>query len=48
MAEAERARDAARAAIEELTGDEEQVGRLKSAQRDLAVAENLLKVAGRG
>ena len=48
VAEAERARDAARAAIEELTGDEEQVGRLKSAQRDLAVAENLLRVAGRG
>ncbi len=35
------------AAIERLSGDEEQVGRLRSAQRDLAVAENQLKVAGR-
>jgi F-type H+-transporting ATPase subunit epsilon len=48
VAAAERARDAAKAAIEELSGDDEQVGRLKSAKRDLAVAENLLKVAGRG
>jgi F-type H+-transporting ATPase subunit epsilon len=47
VAEAERARDAAQAAIEQLTGDDEQVGRLRSAQRDLAVAENQLKVAGR-
>jgi F-type H+-transporting ATPase subunit epsilon len=44
---AEQAREQARAAIEELTGDEDQVGRLRSAQRDLAVAENQLKVAGR-
>ena len=45
---AERARDEARAAIEELSADDEQAGRLRSARRDLAVAENLLKVAGRG
>jgi F-type H+-transporting ATPase subunit epsilon len=45
---AERARDEARAAIEELSKDDEQAGRLRSAKRDLAVAENLLKVAGRG
>jgi F-type H+-transporting ATPase subunit epsilon len=45
---AERLRDEARAAIEQYTGDEEQAGRLRSARRDLAVAENLLKVAGRG
>jgi F-type H+-transporting ATPase subunit epsilon len=44
---AERARDEARAAIEELSGDDEQAGRLRSARRALAVAENLLKVAGR-
>jgi F-type H+-transporting ATPase subunit epsilon len=48
VAAAERARDEARAAIEELTGDDEQSGRLRGAQRDLATAENLLKVAGRG
>jgi F-type H+-transporting ATPase subunit epsilon len=48
VAAAERARDAARATIDELSGDEEQAGRLRSAQRDLAAAENLLKVAGRG
>jgi F-type H+-transporting ATPase subunit epsilon len=48
VAAAERARDDARAAIEELSADEEQAGRLRSAKRDLAVAENLLKVAGRG
>jgi F-type H+-transporting ATPase subunit epsilon len=48
VAAAERARDEAQAAIEQLTGDDEQVGRLRSAQRDLAVAENLLKVSGRG
>ncbi len=47
VAAAERARDEARAAIEELSGDDEQAGRLRSARRDLAVAENLLKVAGR-
>jgi F-type H+-transporting ATPase subunit epsilon len=47
IAAAEHARDEARAAIEQLTGDEEQVGRLRNAQRDLAVAENQLKVAGR-
>ncbi len=45
---AERARDEAQAAVERFTGDEEQAGRLRSAQRDLEVAENLLKVAGRG
>jgi F-type H+-transporting ATPase subunit epsilon len=45
---AERARDEARAAIEELTGDDEQAGRLRTAKRDLAAAENLLKVSGRG
>ena len=44
---AEHARDEAQAAIEQLSGDEEQAGRLRSAQRDLAVAENQLKVAGR-
>ena len=44
---AEHARDEAQAAIERLSGDEEQAGRLRSAQRDLAVAENQLKVAGR-
>ena len=44
---AERARDAALAAIEELSADEAQAGRLRSAKRDLAAAENLLKVAGR-
>jgi F-type H+-transporting ATPase subunit epsilon len=48
IAAAEQARDEARAAIEELSGDDEQAGRLRSARRDLAVAENLLKVAGRG
>jgi F-type H+-transporting ATPase subunit epsilon len=48
VAAAERARDEALAAIEELTGDDEQAGRLRSAQRNLAAAENLLKVAGRG
>ncbi|MDX6525294.1 MAG: hypothetical protein QOI43_805, partial [Gaiellales bacterium] len=32
----------------ELIGDDEQAGRLRSAQRDLATAENLLKVSGRG
>jgi F-type H+-transporting ATPase subunit epsilon len=48
VAAAERARDEARALIEELTGDDEQAGRLRSAQRDLATAENLLKVSGRG
>jgi F-type H+-transporting ATPase subunit epsilon len=48
VAAAERARDEARTAIEELSADEEQAGRLRSAKRDLAVAENLLKVAGRG
>ena len=48
VAAAERARDEARAAIEELSGDEEQAGRLRNARRELAVAENLLKVAGRG
>jgi F-type H+-transporting ATPase subunit epsilon len=48
IAAAERARDDARAAIEELSGDDEQAGRLRSARRDLATAENLLKVAGRG
>jgi F-type H+-transporting ATPase subunit epsilon len=47
VAEAERARDEAKALIEELTGDDEQVGRLRNAQRQLAIAENLLKVAGR-
>jgi F-type H+-transporting ATPase subunit epsilon len=45
---AERARDEALAAIEQLSGDDEQAGRLRSAKRDLAVAENLLRVAGRG
>ena len=47
VAAAERQRDEALAAIEELTGDDEQVGRLRNAQRDLAIAQNLLKVAGR-
>jgi len=47
VAAAERARDAALAAIEELAADETQAGRLRSAKRDLAAAENLLKVAGR-
>jgi F-type H+-transporting ATPase subunit epsilon len=47
IAAAEHARDEARAAIEQLSGDEEQAGRLRSARRDLAVAENQLKVAGR-
>jgi F-type H+-transporting ATPase subunit epsilon len=45
---AERARDEARATIEQLTGDEEQVGKLRNAQRDLAIAENELKVSGKG
>jgi F-type H+-transporting ATPase subunit epsilon len=48
VAAAEQARDQAQAAIEELSGDEEQAGRLRRARRDLAVAENLLRVAGRG
>jgi F-type H+-transporting ATPase subunit epsilon len=48
VAAAERARDEAQAAIEQLSADDEQAGRLRSAKRDLAVAENLLKVAGRG
>jgi F-type H+-transporting ATPase subunit epsilon len=48
VAAAEKARDEAQAAIETLSGDDEQAGRLRSARRDLAVAENLLKVAGRG
>jgi F0F1-type ATP synthase epsilon subunit len=48
VAAAQTARDEALAAIERLSGDEEQAGRLRSARRDLAVAENLLKVAGRG
>jgi F-type H+-transporting ATPase subunit epsilon len=48
IAAAERARDQAQAAIDELSADEEQAARLRSARRDLAVAENLLKVAGRG
>jgi F-type H+-transporting ATPase subunit epsilon len=48
VAAAQSARDEALAAIERLSGDEEQAGRLRSARRDLAVAENLLKVAGRG
>jgi F-type H+-transporting ATPase subunit epsilon len=47
IAAAERMRDEARAQIEQFTDDEEQAGRLRSAQRDLAVAENLLKVSGR-
>jgi F-type H+-transporting ATPase subunit epsilon len=47
VAAAERDRDEAQATIERLTGDEEQLGRLRSAQRQLSVAENLLKVAGR-
>jgi F-type H+-transporting ATPase subunit epsilon len=47
IAAAERARDEARATIEQLSGDEEQEGRLRNAQRELAVAENQLKVAGR-
>ncbi len=47
IAAAEHARDEARAVIEQVTGDEEQVGRLRNAERDLAVAENQLKVAGR-
>lgn len=48
VAAATKARDQAQAAIAELSGDDEQLGRLRSARRDLAVAENLLKVAGRG
>ena len=48
VAAAEKARDEAQAAIEQLSADDEQAGRLRSAKRDLAVAENLLKVAGRG
>jgi F-type H+-transporting ATPase subunit epsilon len=48
VAAAEQARDQAQAAIEELSDDEQQAGRLRRARRDLAVAENLLKVAGRG
>ena len=48
VAAAEKARDEAQAAIETLSADDEQAGRLRSARRDLAVAENLLKVAGRG
>jgi F-type H+-transporting ATPase subunit epsilon len=48
VAAAEKARDEAQAAIEALSADDEQAGRLRSARRDLAVAENLLKVAGRG
>jgi F-type H+-transporting ATPase subunit epsilon len=44
---AERMRGEALAAIEELSGDEEQAGRLRAARRELAVAENQLKVAGR-
>jgi F-type H+-transporting ATPase subunit epsilon len=48
IAAAERARDEAQATIEALTGDDEQVGRLRNAERELAIAQNLLKVAGRG
>jgi F-type H+-transporting ATPase subunit epsilon len=44
---AEQARDAAKAAIDEFENDEEQQGRLRSAKRDLAIAENQLKVAGK-
>jgi F-type H+-transporting ATPase subunit epsilon len=47
VAAAERARDEAQAAIEQLTGDDEQLGRLRNAQRELAIAQNQLKVAGR-
>jgi F-type H+-transporting ATPase subunit epsilon len=48
VAAAQQAREEALAAIEELSADDEQAGRLRSARRDLAVAENLLKVAGKG